>query len=355
MRLSGFLKDKLVFLLLQGLVVLFVAMMLSSLGVGSYAVGFVTTLYLLVCAISLGAEYLKKRSYYKELLARLKGLDQKYLLTEMLEPPTFSEAEILCDVLLQVNKSMNDRVSEHRRASEDYREYIETWVHEIKTPIASAHLILDNNPGPMARQLEEELRRVEGYVEQALYYTRSNSVEKDYLIKPVNLQSLVSAAVRRSARPLIESHMRPCLHDLDVTVYTDEKWLLFILGQLLGNAIKYRLPRAAAQNEPGEEAQPEGRITVYAESGSSQITLTIADDGIGIPAQDLNRVFDKGFTGSNGRRYSKSTGMGLYLCKKLCTRLGLGIRVESDGKTGTTVRLTFPKSKMFLLEENASH
>lgn len=230
-------------------------------------------------------------------------------------------------------------MASYRRASNDYREYIETWVHEVKTPIASSRLMIENNKNEVTRSLETEISRIEGYVEQALFYTRSNSVEKDYIIKKVNLKEMISSCVKKNARALIESRISVQMQDLEEDVFTDAKWIDFIVGQILSNSIKYR-----------RDQDPQ--IKIFAEKKENSIRLSICDNGIGIPPQDIRRVFEKGFTGENGRRFTRSTGMGLYLCKKLCEKLGLSISLTSQVGQGTLIEILFPKSKMFLLEND---
>lgn len=254
-------------------------------------------------------QYHKRRVYYRELYHKLEHLDHKYLLAEMLDKPEFSDGAVLYDVLHQVSKSMNDTLADYRRKNTDYREYIETWVHEIKTPIASSRLMLENNKGPLSRTLGAELSKIENYVEQALFYTRSSSVEKDYIIKRVDLKELVSGVVKKNAMPLIEAKVSVELCELEQEVFTDSKWLDFILGQLISNAVKYR------------SDQP--KLKISAEPRSQSVLLRLSDNGIGIPEQDINRVFEKGFTGENGRKYNRSTGIGLYLCKKIVRSAGV--------------------------------
>ena len=170
-------------------------------------------------------------------------------------------------------------------------------------------------------------------MEQALYYSRSNSVEKDFIIKEVTLQSMVSASLRRYSRLFIANGVTVELENLEQTVFTDPKWMDFILGQILTNAVKYR------------SSSP--RICIRAVSNPNSAILQIQDNGIGMPVQDVSRVFDKGFTGENGRKFGKSTGIGLYLCKKLCMKLGLSISLRSLPGQGTTVEIYFPKSNMY--------
>jgi signal transduction histidine kinase len=310
----------------------FTSLLLHVLKLNWYTTGFIDAAYLIAIFVAMAFDYYKKRTFYKAVQSRLEGLDQKFLLSEMVEHPEFFEGDFLCDVLQDCNKSMNDQVAEYRHAMQDYREYIETWVHEIKTPIASAALLYENNKNEVTQSMRDELLKIDGFVEQALYYSRSNTVEKDYAIKKCNLQTLVNSAVKKHARTLIQNKIAIETQDLDCTVFTDVKWTDFILGQIISNSIKYKNANA--------------KLTFSAEKSSNGIILYITDNGIGIPPQDVEKVFEKGFTGENGRKYTKSTGIGLYLCKKLCQKLGLGIALLSTQNVGTTVKITFPISEM---------
>jgi len=333
MKLTEFLHDKLIYIIIAVLTAVFCISLFGVLGLGGYAATFVAGLILLGQAAALAFEFFRKRTFYHSLLQSLEKLDQKYLLSEMLEEPSFCEGRILCEVTKATNKSMNDEIANYRRASQEYREYIETWVHEVKTPISSSRLIMENNKNEITLNLYEELVKIESYVDQALFYSRSNTVEKDYVIKQATLKELVSSVLRKNSAIFIEGKISVQTSALDKTVFTDIKWTDFMIGQILMNAVKYR------------GSSP--KIDIYGMQGQNSVTLVISDNGIGIPKKDLERVFDKGFTGANGRTTAKSTGIGLYLCKKLCTKLNLGISVASTENAGTIVSIVFPKSNMY--------
>jgi signal transduction histidine kinase len=161
-------------------------------------------------------------------------------------------------------------------------------------------------------------------------------VEKDYIIKEVSLETLVKDVIKKNARALIEGKFNIELNDLAYHVFTDTKWVDFILGQIIANCIKYK-------KEPA-------KISIYAREGPNHISLYMEDQGIGILEKDIPKVFDKGFTGQNGRKYLQSTGIGLYLCKKLCDKLGLHISLESTVNEGVTVEIIFPKNSMLIFE-----
>ena len=193
-----------------------------------------------------------------------------------------------------------------------------------------------NNPSPEMDAVDAELDAIEGYVEQALYYSRGTSLDRDFQIREVVLADVVRDALRHKARTLIGARVAPVLGELDAVVHADPKWLSFVLGQVLVNAAKYRC-------EDGEQ----GHVRIWAERRETGLDswvtlLALADDGIGVPAADVGRVFDKGFTGENGRRFARSTGMGLYLVRELCEKMGVSVWMESEEGAGATVFLSFP-------------
>ncbi|MBQ9935290.1 MAG: sensor histidine kinase [Lachnospiraceae bacterium] len=277
-------------------------------------------------------DYKRWAKYFRHIDNLMEDLDKKYLLCELLEQGDTQEEKKLKEILYDMEVSMNERVSRYRRGSKEYKEYIESWVHEIKLPIATMKMILANHKDQNLG-LEEELGRLEGYVEQSLFYARSNDVEKDYLINEVSLERTVQEVILKRKKTLRNIKTGINLHDLEQTIYSDSKWLEFILGQIVDNSIKY-----------GEEGKL--RLEIYSEKKDNAVLLYIKDNGCGIKSSETSRVFDKGFTGSNGRAGKNSTGIGLYLCKKLCDRLEHNIRIESQEGQGTTVTLVFPLSDM---------
>ncbi len=333
MSLRDFRKSRWLSIAVVVLVSAFSAVLLLALKAGPYAAAYVSALFLFGEAAALAVEYLKRRSFYRDLLSSLKRLDKKYLISEMLPEPDFPEGKILCEALRSTAKSMNDEVGKCRRETADYREYVESWVHEIKTPISACRLILENNPGKLSRDLQQDFYRIENYVEQALFYARSGSVEKDYVLRRCTLRDLVSSALKKNAGLLISNGVQIETESLDLAVSADVKWMDFILGQIIINSVKYRRARPT--------------LCFCGSQDGNSAALTVEDNGIGIPQSDLGRVFEKGFTGENGRQTAHSTGLGLYLCKKLCDKMGLGISAASLEGSGTAVSIVFPVSEMY--------
>ncbi len=202
----------------------------------------------------------------------------------------------------------------------DASDYYTLWAHQIKTPISAMRLLLQS-PEPDIAQLEAELLQIEQYVGMVLSYQRLEDDASDYLFREYDVDEIIRSCVRRFARLFILRQISLDFPGTGLRAVTDEKWLDFIISQLLSNALKY--------------TPPGGRIRIYRELE----TLCIADNGIGIRDEDLPRVFEKGFTGYNGREDKKSTGIGLYLCRRACANLGHGISISSRQGRGTTVRL----------------
>lgn len=308
-----------------------------------YDVGFFIKWYIPICilltffAMSI-VEYRKKKHFYETILQELNRLDQKYLINELIPTPSFTEGKILKEILEDANKSMIEHVNNYKHANQEYREYIELWIHEVKTPIATSKMIIENHPNEVTRSMEEEIEKIDAYVEQSLFYARSNTLEKDYLIKQVELDRVINKVLLKHRKLLTDRAIQIEFESTDKKVYSDIKWLEFILTQILSNSIKYCL-------------NPNPKIRYYLIEQKNMITLSIQDNGIGIEKSELSKVFEKGFTGKNGRIGNKSTGIGLYLCKKLCDKLGHAITIHSVKEEGTTVKITFPIGSFHHLTE----
>lgn len=221
---------------------------------------------------------------------------------------------------------MLEQIGEVERERLEYKEYIEQWIHEIKTPITAMKLLCENHRTDWTKELLLELEKTNRFTEQALYYARSEHTEKDYSVREMALSQVVHGAIADNKYLLLQSGMRLEVEEMQDTVYSDEKWVRFILNQLIANAVKYRME------------QPVLRISTH--KRQDQVVLVVEDNGIGIAASDLPRIFEKGFTGQNGRMVQQSTGIGLYLCKRLCEKLGIGIMAESS-EHGTAISLSF--------------
>ncbi|WP_291627249.1 HAMP domain-containing sensor histidine kinase [Clostridium sp.] len=339
MKSIDFFKERVLFIFINIIVLVFSSVLLSALKVDLYAVIFIFVINLIGILLYHIYDYFNRKKYYDDLLMNLEALDKKYLISDVINEGSFLESKILYHIIKETTKSMKDDISSLKMNNKEYREYIELWVHEIKTPIASSKLIIENNKSELTKSIEEEITKVESYIEQALFYARSNTLEKDYIIKDIDLRSIVNKVIRRNSKVLIEKKIKIETLDLDKIVYTDSKWIEFILNQIISNSIKYM-----------DSYKSENKIKFYTRSIGENIVLYIEDTGIGMNEKDVFKAFEKGYTGENGRRFGKSTGIGLYLCKKLSNKLGLGINIESTIGKGTKVAIVFPINKMMIFQ-----
>lgn len=224
-------------------------------------------------------------------------------------------------ILRACQENHTQTVAQYANSAQERTDYYTLWAHQIKTPIAAMHLLLQAESFH-PDLFSTELSKVEEYVEMALSYLRLNSESSDYLLRRCALDDIIRSCVRKHTKLFILKQIELDFQETEATVLTDEKWLAFVIGQLLSNALKYTANG--------------GQITIAMEAPA---TLVITDNGIGIRSEDLPRVFEKGFTGHNGRTQQKSTGIGLYLCKRVLTQLGHTISLTSAPGQGTQVRL----------------
>lgn len=333
MSFLKFLKEKivLIFLLFFSLITIEIFFMMYPFDI--FIKIYVPLVIFISFLLGLLYEYYLKKKYYDNFYDVLNKLNEKYLITEIIGKSGFVEGDILNDILMQVDKAMHENVNKYKYLQNDYKDYIELWIHEIKIPIATGKMIIENNKNNVTKSIDEEFDVIENYIEQALFYARSNMVDKDYYIRKCNLNDIVNESVKKNKTSLIQEKILINTHDLGNVVNTDSKWIVFILNQIIQNSIKYR-NRNVLSN-----------IEIYSEVGKDKIVLCIKDNGIGVKDEEVLRVFEKGFTGSNGRLSGKkSTGIGLYLCKKLCDKLGIAIEFSSLLGEGCLVKIVFPNS-----------
>ncbi|MGL6197292.1 MAG: sensor histidine kinase [Lachnospiraceae bacterium] len=328
MTIKEFINDKMSSLLLHLVSMTALTAFLLMTGTSGDIVTIIIIVWVLGLVTIETITFHKTNTYITELESIMANLDQKYLFAECIPKPKKAYERQLFDLVRRSEKAMIEAVSDAQAGKQEYREYIESWVHEIKAPITAAELICQNIDANTRRKLMKELSSVENHVERALFYARAESAEKDFIIRQTSLSDLVTGAVEKHRSLLMQSGVRLEMDDLDCLIYTDSKWAVFMIGQLLQNAVRYRSDHPV--------------ITLSSKALGQQIQLMIQDSGIGIPTHELPRIFDRGFTGSNGRIRGGSTGMGLYICRKLADLLFIDIKVISSVDEGTTITMTFP-------------
>lgn len=335
MKLGKYLKDKWVTLVSFVSFMLLTTILLWLFRSSMELLIMYSVLAVLFLFIALGCDYIKRKKYYDKLLNNLEQLDKKYLVLETVKEPDFYEGKLNSQIMYEINKSMSENVKQYERSVLDFKEYIEMWVHEVKLPISSLLLMCHNNKGILEKKYIEQIKRLDNYTEQVLYYVRSEHAEKDYCIKEVPLNKIVRNVAIKNKDDLLEQGIDLIVEKLECTVFTDSKWLVFILNQIISNSMKYK-----------KEGVPP-QIHLWEEEMENRIFLHIRDNGIGIPERDLSKVYEKSFTGENGRKHAKSTGMGLYIVKSLCERLGHSILIQSVEGEYTKVSLIFAKHDFY--------
>ena len=319
-------KDKIPLFIINIVCMVLLSVFLFFVGNNVDSIAVILIIWTMLLAGILTFTYHQRKMRLNRLVKMAEGLEEKYLLSEMLPEPEHAEEQVYFQLLKMASKSMLEQIGTVARERQEYREYIEQWIHEIKTPITAMKLLCENHKEPFTRELMRELEKTNRFTEQALYYARSEYTEKDYSVQEIRLFDVVHQAIADNKYLLLQNQVALETEESELTVYSDDKWLRFILDQLIVNAVKY------SREHPV--------LHFYTKVQGDQIFLFAEDHGIGICANDLPRIFEKGFTGQNGRIQQNATGIGLYLCKRLCDKLGIGIAAQS-GETGTTMILSF--------------
>lgn len=333
MKFQDYLKDHftpilLFFFLLLFLFCLFLLLKLS-LATNIFILSLITCFFL----FSFFFNYFKRKIFFKEFLSILEKIDQKYFITEMIPTANFLEGKLFLQALYEIDKSMKEKVSESEKSMKDFKEYLELWIHEIKLPIASLILRNHNKQEKDSKELEQ-IKKIEEYVEQVLFYVRSEHSGKDYLIHECDLNTMIKNVVLRNKDDFLTLHISVETKNLNKKVLTDSKWFEYILNQIVSNAKKYK-------------KEKDSMIHFEAEEDENEIKISIKDNGIGIKESDLPKVFEKSFTGENGHNTKESTGMGLFLVKKMCEQLGHQVEIESLENEYTKVTITISKNSFY--------
>lgn len=335
MSILQYLDEKRYFIVLYIAVILFVILMMAVSPDGRYSAGDLLYTALgctLLAAAYLAVGYVRKRSFYRHLTHVLQN--NSNVITEALPKPETYEQQLYMELIQRIQDGQLNELKTLQTEKKEYLDFLMSWIHEVKIPITASYMLIHNSSGKtaeeLANKLEDELDKIDHYVEQALYYSRIDSFSKDYLITEVSLNQAVRDSVKKYSKWFIHKRIRFTMWEEPQSVHSDSKWLGFIVGQITANALKY--------TEEG------GRITFVFEEDPKEKRLIIRDTGIGIKPEDLGRVFERGFTGSTGRNHAKSTGMGLYLANQMARKLGHDLSIQSEEGKYTAVTIHFPKS-----------
>ena len=332
MMFLEYLEEKIFYIIISFVFTLFLSIYLLLIGIDSSVVILLVILIMVFIFISLLVSYLLIKKRYEKMINLVDSLDEKYLIKEVIDKPKNLENRAYYYALDKACKALNDKLSDVENSKEEYLDFLDSFIHETKTPISALSLYADNNDD---ERIKEEVLKISRLVDKMLFYAKSDVVEKDYFIKEVTLADLVHPVLLEYKNYLLNYSFKVEVKNLDnLVVYTDIKWLNFIIEQILNNSLKY-------QNKK------ERIVRIKGIDDKNNIKLVIYDNGVGIKDADLSKVFEKGFTGSN-RSKKNASGIGLYLVKKLCDKLGIDIKIESVYLKYTKVIITFPKGNYFI-------
>ena len=334
MKFIGYVKDNLINILIYGLTVILTILMLVAFKSPTPVCIITAILFGFSGFIIIVTSYLRKFKFYESLLNNLENMSKKYLVLETIPEPDTYEERIMVESLYEINKSMLENINEYQKNVSEFKEFVEIWIHEVKIPISSMVLKCHNNQEKYDKSFLSLIRRLDNSIDEVLYYVRSEDTEKDFSINEVNIRELVRSVSIKNKDDLLDNDVTFETNLKASTINTDKKWLEFILNQIINNSIKYKKDKDSI-------------IKIESYEDNDKVTIKVYDNGIGIPERDIKRVFDKSFTGENGRNKVKSTGMGLYIIKKLCDKLGHSIHIESKEKEYTKVILEFGKNNVY--------
>ena len=338
MNLPEYLKDRALVYLGRILCMLLLSFYLLSVGNRLDNVILILMFWLALTAVCETVRFLQRKKNFERILQTLSELDKPYLIGEVESPLNNLEGKKYWEILRKSNKSVIEKINETEDEMKDYREYIESWVHEIKLPITALELMVQKEEPKKKNRLMEELERIDNYVEQVLFYARSEQVYQDFVISETDITEVIYEVMAKNKGLLIGNRVAVQVETEGNLLLCDGKWMSFFLQQVITNAVKYM------------DFQKEiFRIHIYIKEDADKKELVVEDNGVGISPGDIGRVFEKGFTGANGRAADKnslmaSTGMGLYLCRKFCEKMDIGIRIESEEGEYTKVLFCFGKS-----------
>lgn len=333
--LGAYVRSRLVFIVVSAAAVLLVIGILAVVRAPLSVLGLIATI-LVGCAFCCFAwDYARQARFWREFASLAAKLDGVSYFADVAPEPRTPEGTVAVEVATTISRRAGNLINLLQENAHTNSEYVNLWVHEVKLPVATLKLLANRLDGPESHELNSEVERIEGYVNQALYAARANTLSSDYLIREISLGATVREACKQNMHLLMGrgASVEVEITD-DLVVFADEAWVSFIVSQIIGNAAKYDATRITITAEEAQQESP------YAAT-----VLQIADNGCGIPPQDVPRVFERGFTGEVGRAHGSATGMGLYLVARMCAAMGLSVTLASEEGTGTRVLIAFPHDR----------
>lgn len=339
MKLKNYIADRISLLLVMFFSFVFFLIFLSLIGIDRDIVCFLAMVYPGVFVVYFICDFL----YTKKQLYTLEGtmdlLDKKYLIGEVAGKKGTYQQKFYMELVRRACKSMMDELQDKEKQNIEYKEYTDSWIHEVKTPITAIQLICDNERNVLTDRIKIETKKVEMDIERMLYYAKSDETWKDYVIAPHSLRDIVDGSIMKVYQIFIYQGVRISVDIEEEIVYTDAKWASFIITQILLNCVQYQSDTPLV-------------ISIYPKKEKESTCLIIEDNGLGIKPEEIRHIFEKGYVGTNGRKNERSSGMGMYICSKLCKKLNIGIRAESEYGEYTKMILTFGEGTFYASCEN---
>lgn len=304
---------------------------------GCILISLITLTFALIAFI---ADFIRRRNYYNSLIQVVTEIEKISLLPELINQAEFVDGQITNELIIKICNIGNLEQVALTQQLEDYRHYIELWIHEVKTPITAMKLASERIQGSDADSISKNIELVDSQVEQALYYARMSTLRNDYKLEQVKLLPLVQDAVKQNRYMLLNNAIAINIDIAEsIVVIADKPWMVFILNQLISNSIKYGAKQISfTATDASRDASYDS-----AKNETDQYTLLeVKDDGWGIPSEDMPKIFDQAYTGTNGRTKGNATGMGLYLIANMCERMGIGIQAASERGVGTRILMYLP-------------
>jgi len=335
MKFTKYLKDKIIEITFSIFIYFLILLLLLAFKSKIELIISLTIIYFIPFIFITTKNFYKKQQFINTLLNNINNLDKAYLVLETLKKPSSYEDQLIYDAMYEINKSMNENIKNYKEQVDTFKNYIEMWIHEVKIPLSSLTLLVHNHKDKFSKNSLKQIKKIDDYLEQILYYVRSENANKDYLINKVNLKKSITAVALKNKDFILESNINLIVENIQQEIYTDSKWLEFIINQIISNSIKYK------------DNNKESFIKIYTIENKETVSIVIEDNGIGISKSDIRRVFEKSFTGENGRINGSSTGMGLFIVKNLCDKLGHSIKIDSEKNQYTKVYITVSKNKYY--------
>ena len=334
MKFISYIKDKHLSILLYLGQILLIGIILNIFKVSPFLIILIILLNTITGLSILIYNYLRKSSFYKDLINNINKLDKKYYILETIPIANTYEEQIMENILYDINKSMIENIKKIENNIIDYKEFVEIWIHEVKIPISSLVLKCHNNKSKYSSDILSIIRKIDNYIDEILYYIRSEETEKDFIISEVNLKSIIKNVIMKNKDDLLMNDINICVNTKDLKVNTDSKWLEYIINQIINNSMKYKKKKDSV-------------IKITTRKENNKVILEIYDNGIGIMRKDIKNVCNKSFTGANGRGKTKSTGMGLYIVNNLIKKLGHKLLIESEENIYTKVSIVFSNNDYY--------